>query len=147
MSLSTTAVRIKVTLRDAKPEVMRGLLEPPTLALIGCIARQSVSSDEPPNLNISIRVGEAVPSRVRLHPLPPDIVSIETEYRDYEYFSTDDDIVIVEPGSKYSQRGASRSFARPCPVERRLHCSWWRKGQRRQRRRRLQGHATGCIRQ
>jgi hypothetical protein len=51
------------------------------------------------DLNISIRVGEAVPSRVRLHPLPPEIVSIEPEYRDYEYFSTDDDIVIVEPGS------------------------------------------------
>jgi hypothetical protein len=50
-------------------------------------------------LNISIRVGEAVPSRVRLHRLPPEIVSIEPEYRDYEYFSTDDDIVIVEPGS------------------------------------------------
>lgn len=51
------------------------------------------------DLNISIRVGEAVPSRVRLHPLPPEILSIEPEYRDYEYFSTDDDIVIVEPGS------------------------------------------------
>jgi hypothetical protein len=51
------------------------------------------------DLNISIRVGEAVPSRVRLHRLPPEIVSIEPEYRDYEYFSTDDDIIIVEPGS------------------------------------------------
>jgi len=51
------------------------------------------------DLNISIRVGEAVPSGVRLHRLPPEIVSIEPEYRDYEYFSTDDDIIIVEPGS------------------------------------------------
>jgi len=49
------------------------------------------------NLNISIRVGETIPSRVRLHRLPPEIVSIEPEYRDYEYFSTGDDIVIVEP--------------------------------------------------
>ncbi|WP_338312477.1 DUF1236 domain-containing protein [Bradyrhizobium sp. TM239] len=49
------------------------------------------------NLNISIRVGEAIPSRVRLYRLPPEIVSIEPQYRDYEYFATDDDVVIVEP--------------------------------------------------
>ncbi|WP_407183133.1 DUF1236 domain-containing protein [Bradyrhizobium centrosematis] len=49
------------------------------------------------NLNISIRVGETIPSRVRLYRLPPEIVSIEPEYRDYEYFATDDDVVIVEP--------------------------------------------------
>lgn len=49
------------------------------------------------NLNISIRVGEAIPSHVHLYRLPPEIVSIEPEYRDYEYFSTDDDVVIVEP--------------------------------------------------
>ncbi|RXH10598.1 DUF1236 domain-containing protein [Bradyrhizobium guangzhouense] len=51
------------------------------------------------DLNISIRVGEAVPERVRLNRLPPEVVSIEPEYRDYEYFTTDDDIVIVEPGT------------------------------------------------
>lgn len=49
------------------------------------------------NLNISIRVGETIPSRVRLHRLPPEIISIEPQYRDYEYFATDDDVVIVEP--------------------------------------------------
>jgi hypothetical protein len=51
------------------------------------------------NLNIAIRVGESVPQRIRLYQLPAEIVSIEPEYRDYEYFSTDDDIVIVEPGT------------------------------------------------
>ena len=49
------------------------------------------------NLNISIRVGETIPPRVRLYQLPPEIVSIEPEYRGYEYFATDDDVVIVEP--------------------------------------------------
>lgn len=49
------------------------------------------------NLNISIRVGETIPSRVRLHRLPPEIVSIEPAYRDYEYFATEDEVVIVEP--------------------------------------------------
>jgi hypothetical protein len=52
------------------------------------------------NLNISIRIGETVPQNVRFHRLPPEIVSIEPEYRDYEYFTTDDDIVIVEPRTK-----------------------------------------------
>lgn len=49
------------------------------------------------NLNISIRIGETIPPRVRLHRLPPEIISIEPEYRDYEYFATDDELVIVEP--------------------------------------------------
>lgn len=52
------------------------------------------------NLNIAIRIGEPVPPSVRFHRLPPEIVSIEPEYRDYEYFTTDDDIVIVEPRTK-----------------------------------------------
>ncbi|MBJ7408075.1 MAG: DUF1236 domain-containing protein [Bradyrhizobium sp.] len=51
------------------------------------------------NLNISIRVGETIPPRVRLHRLPPEIVSIEPAYRDYEYFATEDEVVIVEPGT------------------------------------------------
>lgn len=49
------------------------------------------------DLNVSIRVGERVPERVRIHRLPDTIVSIEPEYRDYDYFTTDDEIVIVEP--------------------------------------------------
>ena len=52
------------------------------------------------NLNIAIRIGEPVPRNVRFHRLPPEIVSIEPEYRDYDYFTTDDDIVIVEPRTK-----------------------------------------------
>jgi hypothetical protein len=52
------------------------------------------------NLNISIRIGETVPQSVRFHRLPPEIVSIEPEYRDYEYFTTDDEIVIVEHRTK-----------------------------------------------
>jgi hypothetical protein len=51
------------------------------------------------NLNISIRVGERVPDRVRFHRLPDTIVSIEPEYRGYDYFTTEEEIVIVEPRS------------------------------------------------
>ncbi|WOH65292.1 DUF1236 domain-containing protein [Bradyrhizobium sp. BWA-3-5] len=49
------------------------------------------------NLSISIRVGERVPDRVRFHRLPDTIVSIEPEYRGYDYFTTEEEIVIVEP--------------------------------------------------
>jgi len=49
------------------------------------------------NLNITISIGAQIPDRVRVHRLPPEIVEITPEYRDYDYFTTDDNIVIVEP--------------------------------------------------
>ena len=49
------------------------------------------------NLNVSIRIGERAPDRVRFHRLPDTIVSIEPEYRGYDYFTTEEEIVIVEP--------------------------------------------------
>jgi len=51
------------------------------------------------NLNVSISIGTELPRGVRLHRLPPDIVSIEPEYRDYEYVTTEEEIVIVDPRS------------------------------------------------
>ena len=79
------------------------------------------------NLNISIRVGERVPDRVRFHRLPDEIVSIEPEYRGYDYFTTEEEIVIVEPRTHriVSQipRDASRiraaGGASPCRIMRR----------------------------
>lgn len=49
------------------------------------------------NLNVSIRIGERIPERVRVHRLPDTIVAIEPEYRGYDYFTTEEEIVIVEP--------------------------------------------------
>jgi hypothetical protein len=49
------------------------------------------------NLNISVTVGERVPRRIHLHPLPRTIVTIAPEYRGYDYFTTEEDIVIVSP--------------------------------------------------
>ncbi|MEH2503821.1 hypothetical protein V1290_002632 [Bradyrhizobium sp. AZCC 1578] len=49
------------------------------------------------NLNISIRVGERLPRHVRVQRLPLTIVSIEPQYRGYDYFTTEEEIVIVEP--------------------------------------------------
>ena len=49
------------------------------------------------NLNVSIRVGERIPRYVRVQRLPAAIVSIEPQYRGYDYFTTEEEIVIVEP--------------------------------------------------
>lgn len=49
------------------------------------------------DLGISITVGERVPSHVHLRPLPREIVTIAPEYRDYDYFTTEEDVVIVSP--------------------------------------------------
>ena len=52
------------------------------------------------NLNISISVGERVPSHIHLRPLPRVLVTIAPEYRDYEYFTTEEDVVIVSPRTR-----------------------------------------------
>ncbi len=49
------------------------------------------------NINVSINVGTVVPSHVRFHRLPREVWEIEPRYRDYDYFTTEEDIVIVEP--------------------------------------------------
>jgi Protein of unknown function (DUF1236) len=49
------------------------------------------------NINVSINVGTVVPSHVRFHRLPREVWEIEPQYRDYDYFTTEEDIVIVEP--------------------------------------------------
>ncbi|MDE5454350.1 DUF1236 domain-containing protein [Bradyrhizobium sp. CSA112] len=49
------------------------------------------------NLNVSIRVGERIPRHVRVQRLPAAIISIEPQYRGYDYFTTEEEIVIVEP--------------------------------------------------
>jgi hypothetical protein len=49
------------------------------------------------DLNISITVGQRVPSHVHLRPLPREIVTIAPEYRDYDYFTTEEEVVIVSP--------------------------------------------------
>ena len=49
------------------------------------------------NLSVSITVGQRVPRRIHLHSLPRTIVTIAPEYRGYDYFTTEEDIVIVSP--------------------------------------------------
>ena len=51
--------------------------------------------------DVSVSVGTAIPATIALHPLPPRVIEIVPDYKDYQYFTLSDGrIVIVEPASK-----------------------------------------------
>ena len=59
-----------------------------------------ITRGERSNVNISVDVGQAIPNRVRVRPLPASIISISPEFRGYDYVVVQDEIVIVEPRMK-----------------------------------------------
>jgi hypothetical protein len=66
--------------------------------IIDRLRRERSASNE--NINIRVNVGERLPANVRPRPLPPDIVRIAPQYRDYEYTVVDNRFVIVDPRSR-----------------------------------------------
>jgi hypothetical protein len=53
------------------------------------------------NINVrDIRIGAALPGNVNLVPLPATIVGLVPEYRGYDYFVANDEIVIVQPSTR-----------------------------------------------
>jgi hypothetical protein len=59
------------------------------------LRRERAASNE--NINVQLNIGERLPPRVRPRPLPPDIVRIAPQYRDYRYTVVNDQIAIVDP--------------------------------------------------
>jgi hypothetical protein len=49
------------------------------------------------NVNFSISVGTRVPRNVGFHPLPVEIVTIYPEWRGYEFFLVNNQIIVVNP--------------------------------------------------
>jgi hypothetical protein len=49
------------------------------------------------NVDFSVTVGATVPRHVHLHPLPPALVEVVPEYRDYRYVVVNDEVVIINP--------------------------------------------------
>jgi len=91
---STSKVTNKTSTADSKA----GQIDPQKKVQISeTISRTRDLAPPVRNLNISISVGERVPSHIHLRPLPREIVTIAPEYRDYEYFTTEEDVVIVSP--------------------------------------------------
>jgi hypothetical protein len=61
--------------------------------------QQKVERVEPSKLNISISVGARVPSTVKYHPIPQEVVVIYPEWRGYDYILVGDQIVVLDPRS------------------------------------------------
>ena len=49
------------------------------------------------NINFSISVGTRVPRDVRFHPLPAEIITVYPDWRGYEFFLVNDEIIVVNP--------------------------------------------------
>jgi hypothetical protein len=49
------------------------------------------------NINFSISVGTRVPRSVGFHPLPAEVVTVYPEWRGYEFFLVNDQIIVVNP--------------------------------------------------
>lgn len=49
------------------------------------------------NINFSISIGTHVPRTVAFHPLPTEVVTIYPDWRGYEFFLVNDQIVVVNP--------------------------------------------------
>jgi hypothetical protein len=61
------------------------------------ITRENI---KPANVTFSVTQGTVVPSTVALHPVPASVIQLAPQYRGYNYFATNDRIVIVEPTKK-----------------------------------------------
>lgn len=49
------------------------------------------------NINFSVSIGTRVPRTVGFHPLPAEVVTIYPDWRGYEFFLVNDQIVVVNP--------------------------------------------------
>lgn len=75
------------------------------------------------NINMRVSVGERLPDHVRARPLPPDIVDIVPQYRDYDYTVIDNRVEVINPrtreivdvldegGGGYAERGYSQGYS------------------------------------
>lgn len=66
---------------------------------IGQTIAKEKSLNRVTNVNVEIRTGSRVPRSVTLVALPPRIVEIVPEYREYRYFVVNDEACIVDPNS------------------------------------------------
>lgn len=59
--------------------------------------QQKVERVEASKLNISISVGTRVPSTVKYHPIPQQVIVIYPEWRGFDYILVGDQIVVLDP--------------------------------------------------
>ena len=51
-------------------------------------------------VSFAVRAGTIVPTQYEFHPLPPEIITIVPDYRGYDYILVDEEIIIIEPGTR-----------------------------------------------
>jgi hypothetical protein len=51
------------------------------------------------HVDFAVNVGVVVPGRYHFRPLPEDVVVLVPQYRGYDFFVADDEIIIIEPGT------------------------------------------------
>ena len=61
--------------------------------------QQKVERVEASKLNISINVGTRVPSTVKYHPIPQEVIVIYPEWRGFDYILVGNQIVVLDPRS------------------------------------------------
>lgn len=61
------------------------------------IRSEKVERVEPSQLNVAINVGTRIPTSVRVHRLPQEVVTIYPEWRGYDYILVGEKIVIIDP--------------------------------------------------
>jgi hypothetical protein len=49
------------------------------------------------NINFSISVGTRVPRTVAFHPLPAEVITVYPDWRGYEFFLVNNEIIVVNP--------------------------------------------------
>jgi hypothetical protein len=65
------------------------------------IADTLLAANSPQNVNVNVSVGAALPGDARLMPLPPAVVDLVPEYRDYDYVVVNDQIAIAQPSTRH----------------------------------------------
>ncbi len=50
--------------------------------------------------DFNVQIGAVVPPSVQFYPLPPDVISMVPQFRGYDYVMVDNDIAIIDPGTR-----------------------------------------------
>ena len=61
------------------------------------IKSQKVERVEPSQLKVSISIGTRIPSHIRVHRLPAEVITIYPEWRGYDYILVGDQIIVLDP--------------------------------------------------
>ncbi len=100
-----TIGRARARTRGAKPMWTRRTSTPKAAPIwsndrAARIADTLMATATPRSVNANVHVGAPLPGDVELMPLPPTIVDLVPEYRDYDYVVVNDEIVIVQPSTR-----------------------------------------------